>query len=585
MANPTTTATKRVAIYARRSKDDGQKDVSIPEQIAECRKWAESRGHVVVATFQENKSGVTFDRPQFQAMLAGAKRRDFDAIVVLDVSRFSRGNVDEAGWARTELRRFNVEVAYVQEGAAFEGSSGPIMSAVAQHSANDHSVKTGFKVALGQAAALRRGGFGGGSPPMGYRVEKKQTTGRDSVPTLVIVEEEAVIVRRIFALCLRGLGHRGIARILNDDGIVTRKGRPWNRDGVRDIVNNPAYMGDLVRGKPRRGRGAAPSKRAKFFRIGESGPVSAQGNASAPVGIEVRDAIPAIVDRADWHRVQAGMDERATTIVSGQQARKSPDTPKTLKDRLGIGLLSGIARCGACGGPMQMSSWKGRGRKFKYYICSNGRDRKDAACKRVRVLVPRLEDTILRTVRETAQQVDAGALAAQLRSETTGVARESVIALEKKRRKIMERASRLAMQLDQDDESALEVMRTAKVEAERIDAEIERARKAEGDARDAEAVVAAALDAARNLDAPDTREGRVVLRDTLRKFITKLVVQPVARARARVPVAVEVEFLTMPGVALTVMWGIEGGGLLGHPLRCPQNETKTPLRRVVRFAV
>src|SRR5262249_30741865 len=106
---------KRVTIYARRSDVSGDKERSIAEQIAACRRWAEEGGPTVVRVVEELGSGVTgIDRSRFVAMIEDAERkpRPFDVVVVLDISRFGRADVDETGYWRHRLRVAGVEVAY-----------------------------------------------------------------------------------------------------------------------------------------------------------------------------------------------------------------------------------------------------------------------------------------------------------------------------------------------------------------------------------------------------------------------------------------------------------------------------------------
>jgi len=151
----TAAAKKRVAIYARRSDESGDRDRSIVEQVDLCRRWAEERGFPVVRVYEELGSGTSGDdRPIFCSMVEDAQRkpRPFDTILVLDVSRFGRTDNDEAGYWKHTLRKAGASVSYVLDGEALEGPAGQIVGAVLQMAARDHSVKTAFKVTAGQIA-------------------------------------------------------------------------------------------------------------------------------------------------------------------------------------------------------------------------------------------------------------------------------------------------------------------------------------------------------------------------------------------------------------------------------------------------
>ena len=88
----------KVAIYARVSSErQAEKELSIPAQIKAIQQYCQNKGWVIVNEFiEKGKSAKTDDRPEFQKMIALAKRpnRPFDAIVVHKFDRFSRKRDD-----------------------------------------------------------------------------------------------------------------------------------------------------------------------------------------------------------------------------------------------------------------------------------------------------------------------------------------------------------------------------------------------------------------------------------------------------------------------------------------------------------
>lgn len=132
--------------------------------------------------------------------------------------------------------------------------------------------------------------------------------------------EEADIVRQLFAGYLGGQGVRTMARDLNEAGKSTGTGAPWSDMAVRRILRNPAYAGRRVH------QGEI---------IGEA-------------------AWPALIDADVFDRVQARF-----------AAAVSRNTRQTKTARL----LTGVARCGVCGGRMHALHDR-RGRKF--YECKDG---------------------------------------------------------------------------------------------------------------------------------------------------------------------------------------------------------------------
>jgi site-specific DNA recombinase len=92
----------RAAAYARFSTDK-QRDASIDDQLRNCRRWAERHGAEVAAVFEDRGvSGASKDRPGFKDMLAAAESGAFDVLLVDDLSRLSRDDVE----TKQTIRRF-----------------------------------------------------------------------------------------------------------------------------------------------------------------------------------------------------------------------------------------------------------------------------------------------------------------------------------------------------------------------------------------------------------------------------------------------------------------------------------------------
>ena len=292
---------RRVAIYARRSDESGDRDRSIRDQVGACRRWAEERGYPVVRVYDELGSGVNgADRPIFVEMIETAERKPkpFDIVVVLDVSRFGRADVDETGYWRHRLRVAGVEVAYVLDGDKLSGETGQLVGSVLQVAARDHSVRTGYKVALAHGTLVEQGFWPGGRLPYGYRPVRRagwDGNGRREV-RLAIDEVKAAIVRRIFNDYESGRSPAAVAGALNSERVPSPKGMPWRRSTVFGVLANPAYVGDLVVNANRRRH---PVHRPKFYRLSSTGPVLANDQARS---MSKRDAWPGIITRDQFDR-------------------------------------------------------------------------------------------------------------------------------------------------------------------------------------------------------------------------------------------------------------------------------------------
>jgi DNA invertase Pin-like site-specific DNA recombinase len=516
---------RRMAIYVRRSVDDGDATRSLPEQERECRRHAEKLGGDVVSVFSENASGVTGeDRPRFVAMIEAAERGEFDVIVVLDVSRFGRFGPDERGYWLHRLRRAGVEVAHVLDGDALSGPAGPVVGAVLQVAANDHSRKTGYKAVLGQLAAMERGHWPGGTAPYGYRLQRRDGwDGKGRADTrLVIHEPEAAVVRRIYEDYASGRGYVAIVRALTEEGVPGPSGRSWCTSTVRHMVKSPVYCGDLVRG---------PGSSSKFYSGTSRGVVPVAERADADPVVS-RGVLPAIVSREVWEKAQAVADAKCKTPTGGRPL-----------------LLTGIVRCRLCGGPL-VSDGSGGPNRYRYAVCSRGAENGDrGGCARVRVRADKLEAAVLTEVRAEASRADPERIASEVRRMIGDAPSPTacVASLEARRRRLDERRRTLALS-DEDDDVIRAALADIAAESRRLSQEVERARAAEGRAANVNALVALAVAAARQVAAPETEEGRAALRELLKRWVPRLEVGP---SEPHQPRPVTMTVLTIEGLAST----------------------------------
>src|SRR3546814_7794862 len=109
---------RRAAIYARVSTvRQAEHDLSLPDQIAQCRSWCERHGVEVVEVYTEpGASALDEDRPVFPEMIFAARKADhpFDLVLVHSLSRFSRDSLHSELYVR-ELRKVGVELVTITQ--------------------------------------------------------------------------------------------------------------------------------------------------------------------------------------------------------------------------------------------------------------------------------------------------------------------------------------------------------------------------------------------------------------------------------------------------------------------------------------
>lgn len=237
---------KRVCAYVRVSTDNLEQKTSY---IAQTDEYTSRIQNTPEWTFcgiyaDEGISGTsTKHRKQFNAMMDAARRGELDLIITKSISRFARNTVDCLNYIR-EMRTINVEIYFEKENIY---SSDPkvdflltIMSSIAQEEARNTSENVKWNV-------QKR--FNNGVPIinhkrfLGYTKDKKGGN-------LVVVPEEAEIVKTIFQMYISGIGPKKIADHMNSIGAKTGAGASvWSMTTVACILKNEKYTGDLVQQK------------------------------------------------------------------------------------------------------------------------------------------------------------------------------------------------------------------------------------------------------------------------------------------------------------------------------------------------
>ena len=311
----------RVAIYARYSSDL-QKDRSIEDQFALCETFAARQGWNVARRFEDRaRSGSSmFGRDGLLAMMEAARDKLFDCVIVKSLDRLSRDQEDMAGIFK-RLRYMGVSIETPHEGAADAIKVG-VRGLISQIYLQDLAQKT----KRGQAGAVRDGRNPGGRA-YGYRAVP------GSLGKMVIVPEEAEIVRRIYRDYAAGKSPRAIAVELNTEDVKPPRGKAWRAGTIRGnpkrsagILQNEIYLGKIVWNK-----------------------VSYRTNP------DTNSRSVHLNPREEWHETEAPdlaiVDEALFKAAQKMFATLScglhPSHTRRPKH-----LLSGLLKCGQCGGPM-----------------------------------------------------------------------------------------------------------------------------------------------------------------------------------------------------------------------------------------
>jgi site-specific DNA recombinase len=367
-----TAETRCAALYRvstqRQVRRDADED-TIPLQRTAVRAFLEQHHpdwRLVAEWAEEGVSAYrssSEERDIVRDVLRAAARREFEVLLLFKADRLSRRSL-EYPVVLAQLRRMGVRTIAVADQAGgreleTDGQYDKLIRFIEGWQAETESYNTSLRVAEAMRQKKLRGEWTGGRPPYGFRVVRLDS-GR---AVLAIDPDEAAVVRRIFAWYLdEGLGMTAITKRLNATGVATRHGARWHLHSVRRILLQPLVSGRIAAGRTRRGRKANSS---------------------------------VYVNRADWdRRVTMTGHDPALEIVAPERwdaafARlRSYNRPGSEHHRgeASAFLLSGIARCGVCGGPVYGLRRRRRRRDgteatTSRYVCHNRRTRGRAVCE------------------------------------------------------------------------------------------------------------------------------------------------------------------------------------------------------------
>ena len=329
-----------VALYARVSTaKQAEKDLSIPDQLAQMRAWCKSRGMGVAMEYVEPGASATDDkRPVFQRMVADATAEPapYEAVIVHSRSRFFRDLFEFLSYERT-LKRAGVKVLSITQQTS-DDPAGEMASKIFSLFDEYQSKENGKHTLRAMKENARQGYFNGSRPMLGFKVVEAETRGNKGQrkKRLAVDQAEAATVRRIYDLYLNGhqgqsLGSKGIAFHLNERGISYRGSR-WTRSRIHQILSDPAYQGD--------------------YHFNRCDP---KARKPKPASEWVKIAVDAIVDAGTFSRVRARRSARAPAKVP----------PRVVNSPT---LLTGLVKCGCCGAGMTLAT--GKGGRYRYYKCN-----------------------------------------------------------------------------------------------------------------------------------------------------------------------------------------------------------------------
>ena len=371
------------ALYIRLSKEDENEGPSgsVTNQQSLLHAFVrEHRLDVYDTYIDDGWSGTSFDRPGFQRMLRDIEAGRVNMVITKDLSRLGRDYIMTGHYMERYFPEKRVRYISLLDGVdtGVESSANditPFRAIMNDMYAKDISKK----IKSVKRDKQRKGQFIGGKPMYGYKMHPTEKN------KIVIDEEVAPIVRRIFALALSGMSCRNIATLLNQEGVPTPAtyanlpvARPgpytglWSSERISDMLQNETYLGNMVQGR------------------------------SVKISYKSKKCLKQ--DPANWVVVE-GTHEPLVDAETFRKVRLLVNSRKHTRSRTYDFLLKGLIFCHECGYPLAVLNRKNaRGEDVLYFVCRTyQRFTKAGACTCHSIKEKTVTDAVIDKVREVCQ--------------------------------------------------------------------------------------------------------------------------------------------------------------------------------------
>ena len=360
----------RAVGYIRVStQEQAEEGYSLEAQQDLIRKHCEKEGkHLVTIYADKGISGKsTKDRIALEELLEESTQGVFDEVIVWKTSRLARNTLDLLQITK-KLEENQVEVKSLSESYDLGTSQGKLMMGVLGIIAEFERNVIVDNLKIGMNVRARQGLKNGGKL-LGYRSEGR---GRDS--KLVIIPEEAQLVRLIYKMYAEGKGYKAITTYINKLGYKTVRGNPFSTTGVKEILKNPTYIGKI-----------------RYNRYTDYANKRRKGSNENYILADGKHE--PIIDNDTWNKVQAIQDNNKGKYIPKYKG----EFP-----------LTGILRCPACGSGMVASTTvntliDGTKKTLRYYTCGRHKSQGASVCKANSVRADYAEEYVMTKLQEIFQ--------------------------------------------------------------------------------------------------------------------------------------------------------------------------------------
>lgn len=256
----------KCVIYARLSQEDGydERSMSINTQIDMCTLYAKKNNLIIKEiVYDDGYSGTNFNRPGFQKVIELIETKQINCILLKDLSRLGRNFLKVSEYVEEYFPRKNVRLISINDNYDSDIESDEELTVAIRNFLNGYYVKESRKKFL---AAIKNKSTKRPLNSKGYYGYKLVKKRKERTKSLVIDEEAAEVVKRIFNLFISGKSTGEIVKQLHDERVLAPLYHmqkvngwkftgvnvseddlyKWNRNTILDIIKNPAYLGHTI---------------------------------------------------------------------------------------------------------------------------------------------------------------------------------------------------------------------------------------------------------------------------------------------------------------------------------------------------
>jgi DNA invertase Pin-like site-specific DNA recombinase len=372
-----------VGLYIRLSKEDENEgpSESVNNQKSLLNEFVKEHRLSVYDTYVDDGwSGTNFDRPDFKRMIGDIEAKKVNMVVTKDLSRLGRDYIMTGHYMERYFPEKRVRYISLLDGIdtgvdSTANDITPFRAIMNDMYAKDISKK----IKSVKRDKQRKGLFIGGKPLYGYKMHPTEKN------RIIIDEEAAPLVRRIFNMALEGMSCHQIAAQLNAEKVPTpatyaglNQGRIgpyaglWSSERISDMLQNETYIGNMVQGR------------------------------TVKINYKSQKCIKQA--RENWVIVE-GTHEPLIARDTFQKVRTLVNSRKTTRSRTYDFLLKGLIFCHECGYPMAVLNRKNaKGEDCLYFVCRTyQRFTKTGVCSCHSIKEKTVTDAVLAKVREVCE--------------------------------------------------------------------------------------------------------------------------------------------------------------------------------------